>query len=294
MGHEASGTIHAVGSAVTSLRPGDKVSIEPGYPCRRCKHCKSGRYNLCPEMRFAADPPRTHGTLTKFFLLPADFCYKLPESISLAEGVLMEPLAVAVHAVRLADIKPGQRVVVFGAGTVGLCCAAVAREFGAHLVVSVDLLQRKLDFARGFVGESVCRTVVPDTTLSAEENAVRLVEANGLDDGADVVIDASGAEASIQTAIHTLRPGGTFVQAGMGKRNIEFPISEICEKELSVKGCFRYGPGDFELSVQFVTQQRIKLQPLVTRILPFEMATEAWETTRRGEGIKTLIEGPRD
>lgn len=294
MGHEASGTIHAVGTAVTSLRPGDKVSIEPGYPCRRCGHCKSGRYNLCPEMQFAASPPFTHGTLTKYFLLPEDFCYKLPDSISLEEAVLMEPLAVAVHSVRLADIKPGQRVVIFGAGTVGLFCAAVAREFGAHLVVSVDLLQRKLDFARDFVGSSVGRTAMPDTTLTAEENATHLVEAHGLDNGADIVIDASGAESSIQTGIHTLRSGGTFVQAGMGKREIKFPISEICEKELVMKGCFRYGPGDFDLSARLVTQGRIKLQPLVTKILPFEMATEAWETTKRGEGIKTLIQGPRD
>ena len=270
MGHEASGTIHAVGSAVISLIPGDTVAIEPGYPCRRCGSCKFGRYNLCPEMKFVASPPKKHGTLTKYFLLPADFCCKVPENISLAEAVLMEPLAVAIHAVRLADVKPGNRVIVFGAGTVGLFCAAVAREFGAAAVVSVDILERKLDFAQGFVGTSVGRTAIPDPSVTPEENAQRLVHTQGFGGGAD--IDASGAEASVQTAIYSLRMGGTYVQAGMGKRKIEFPISEMCEKEIAAKGCFRYGPGDFNLGIHFVGQGKIKLSGLITKILRFELA----------------------
>ena len=272
MGHEASGTIHAVGSAVISLIPGDTVAIEPGYPCRRCGSCKFGRYNLCPEMKFAASPPKKHGTLTKYFLLPADFCCKVPENISLAEAVLMEPLAVAIHAVRLADVKPGNRVIVFGAGTVGLFCAAVAREFGAAAVVSVDILERKLDFAQSFVGTSVGRTAIPDPSVTPEGNAQRLVHTQGFGEGADIAIDASGAEASVQTAIYSLRMGGTYVQAGMGKRKIEFPISEMCEKEIAAKGCFRYGPGDFNLGIHFVGQGKIKLSGLITKILRFELA----------------------
>ena len=89
MSHEASGTIHAVGPAVNFLCPGDKIAIEPGYPCHRCHHCKYGHHNFCPEIKFAADPPVLHGTLTKYFMLPADFCYKMLESISLTEAVLV-------------------------------------------------------------------------------------------------------------------------------------------------------------------------------------------------------------
>ncbi|OJJ41677.1 hypothetical protein ASPWEDRAFT_35278 [Aspergillus wentii DTO 134E9] len=292
MGHEASGTIHAVGSAVTSLSPGDKVAIEPGYPCRRCERCKIGRYNLCPEMKFAADPPKLHGTLSRYFRLPADFCYRVPAGIGLDEAVLMEPLAVGVHAVRQADVRIGQKVVVFGAGTVGLFTAAVAREFGAGIVVSVDVLERKVAFAREFVGEGVSRTTIPDLGRSAEENAARLVEECGLGEGADIAIDASGAELSINTAIFALRKGGTYVQAGMGKRKIEFPISEMCEKEITAKGCFRYGAGDFDLGIHLVGQGKLKLAGLVSNVFPFEAATEAWEAAKRGEGIKTLIRGP--
>ncbi|GAD99405.1 alcohol dehydrogenase [Paecilomyces variotii No. 5] len=291
MGHEASGVIHKVGSAVTSLAPGDKVAIEPGYPCRRCGPCKSGRYNLCPEMKFAAAPPKVHGTLTKYFLLPADFCYKIPDTLSLTEAVLIEPLAVAVHTVRLADIKPGHRVIVYGAGTVGLLCAAVAREFGASQVISVDILESKLSFARKFIGESIGRTAMPDRSLSAEDNANLLVQNLNLGEGANIAIDASGAEASMQAAIYVLRRGGTYVQAGMGKRKIEFPIAEMCEKEITAKGCFRYGPGDFDLAIHLATS-KLRLSEFVTKIVPFEQAPEAWETTKRGEGIKTLIKGP--
>ncbi|ODM17523.1 hypothetical protein SI65_07198 [Aspergillus cristatus] len=294
MGHEASGTIHAVGSAVTSFQPGDKVAIEPGYPCRRCHHCKDGHYNLCLEIKFAADPPVLHGTLTKYFMLPADFCYKMPESISLTEAVLMEPLAVAIHAVRQADVRPGKTVIVFGAGTVGLFCAAVAREFGAAVVASVDIMERKLSFAQRFVGESVGRTVLADPSLSPEENAVRLVQEHGLGEGCDIAIDASGAEMSVQTALFSLHKGGTYAQVGMGKRKIEFPISEMCEKEITAKGCFRYGAGDFDLGVHLVGSRKVSLSGLVTSIFPFESATEAWETAKRGEGTKTLIEGPKD
>lgn len=292
MGHEASGIIHKVGSAVTTLSPGDRVAIEPGYPCRRCARCKQGRYNLCPEMKFAADPPYTHGTLTKYFRLPADFCYKIPEHMSLSNAVLMEPLAVAIHAVRLADVKLGNRVVVFGAGTVGLFCAAVAREFGASVVVSVDVLENRLRFAKEFIGP-IGRTAMPDLSLSPEKNAEGLIQSQELGEGADIVIDASGAEASIQTGVFSLRMGGTYVQAGMGKRKIEFPISEMCEREIVAKGCFRYGAGDFDLGIHLVSSGRIQLAGLVTRIFPFEGAPEAWETAKRGEGTKTLIEGPK-
>ncbi|KAK9459718.1 chaperonin 10-like protein [Lipomyces oligophaga] len=294
MGHEASGTIFAIGTKVTTLVPGDRVAIEPGYPCRRCVDCKAGRYNLCPSMKFAADPPFTHGTLCKYFLLPADFCYKLHDNISFGEGVLMEPLAVGVHSVRQANIRPGQRVVIFGAGTVGLMCAAAAREFGASKVAMIDVFERKLEFALSFLGSLVGRVSTPNREFTPEQNAEKFIKDFAMPEGPDIIIDASGAEVSVQTAMHLIKRGGTYVQTGMGKRTINFPISEVCEKELTVKGCFRYGAGDFDLSISLVSQGKIKVKSLITKVLPFEEATEAWETTKRGEGIKTLIEGVKD
>ena len=234
LGHESAGLVHAVGSAVSSLRPGDAVALEPGIPCRRCVRCKSGQYNLCADMAFAATPPYD-GTLAKYYRLPEDFCYKLPEGMTLEEGALVEPASVAVHVVRQAGVKPGQEVVVWGAGPVGLLCCAVARAFGASKVVSVDINEERLAFAQKYAATHAFRA----GRESAQDAAKRLVEECGLGVGADVAIDATGAEPCIQTAIHALRVGGTYVQAGMGKPEINWPIGAMCAKELNVKGSFR-------------------------------------------------------
>lgn len=158
LGHESSGTVVSVGSSVTTLKEGDRVAMEPGICCRRCVRCKEGNYNLCLDMRFAATPPYD-GTLAKYYVLPEDFCYKLPEHVSLQEGALMEPLAVAVHVTKQSRIRNGDSVVVFGAGPVGLLCCAVAKAFGAGKVVAVDIQKGRLEFASEFAAMAVSITV---------------------------------------------------------------------------------------------------------------------------------------
>jgi D-xylulose reductase len=289
MGHEASGIIEEVGSAVADLRPGDRVAIEPGYPCRRCQTCKRGQYNLCPDMKFAACPPEDHGTLSRLFKLPGDFCYKLPTWISLQEAVMIEPLSVAVHTTKVVNLRHGDSVVIFGSGTIGLLCAAVAKASGARKVVAVDILESKLQFAREW---NQVDTFKPDIKDTPESNAKRLVEDSELGLGADVVIEATGVASAINTGIHSLRPGGSFIQVGMVGKDIEFPIQRVAERELHVIGCFRYGAGDFDSAVEMLSTGQINVKDLISAVLPFEEATEAWELTRRGHGIKNLIRGP--
>ncbi|KAJ6151849.1 hypothetical protein N7470_006977 [Penicillium chermesinum] len=257
---------------------GDRVAMEPGIACRRCEPCKSGKYNLCENMAFAATPPYD-GTLAKYYVLPEDFCYKLPETLSLEEGALMEPLSVAVHIVRQAQVSPGQSVVVFGAGPVGLLCAAVATAFGASKVIAVDIQQPRLDFAKQYATTS---TFLPGKA-SAQENAERLKKENDLGTGADVAIDASGAEPSVHTGIHVLRNGGTYVQGGMGRSEIQFPIMAA--------GSFRYGSGDYKLAVGLVSEGRVNVKQLITGTVKFEEAERAFLEVKAGKGIKTLITG---
>lgn len=291
MGHEASGVVWEVGNAVRSLKKGDRVAIEPGFPCRRCKNCKAGRYNLCPQMTFAADPPYSHGTLRKYYKLPEDFCYKLPDSVGLDEGVLVEPLAVAVHAAsRQADIKVGQDVVIFGAGTVGLLCAAVAKAMGAREIISVDVNESRLEFATGFAATG---SYLPAREDSPEETAKKIKNHHALGEGPDVVIEATGAEICIDVGIQVLRRGGIFIQTGLGKSRIQFPIVTLSEKEITMKGCFRYGAGDYELAMHLLESAKIPVKDLITGVFPFEEVTSAWERTKSGQGIKTLIRGPR-
>ncbi|KOS21516.1 putative D-xylulose reductase A [Escovopsis weberi] len=289
LGHESSGTVVEVGALVKDLRPGDRVALEPGYPCRRCAACRAGKYNLCPDMVFAATPPY-HGTLTGLWTAPSDFCYRLPDSVSLEEGALIEPLAVAVHMVKQADVRPGQSVVVMGAGPVGLLCAAVARAYGATTIVSVDIVQSKLDFARGF-----CSThAYLSQRVAPEDNAAAIKELAGIPAGADAVIDATGAEPSIQASLHLVRMGGTYVQGGMGKSDINFPIMAFCLKEVTARGSFRYGPGDYELAIELVRTGKVDVKKLVSGVVNFENAEEAFQKVKGGEVIKILIAGPNE
>lgn len=289
LGHESAGVVAQVGEQVTSLKVGDRVAVEPGYPCRRCDQCLGGKYNLCNKMVFAATPP-VHGTLTGFYAAPEDFCYKLPDNVSLQEGAMLEPTAVGVHIVRQAKVQPGQSVVVMGAGPVGLLCGAVAKAYGASKVVQVDIVQPKLDFAKSF-----CAThTYLSQRVSAEENAAKIKEASDLPDGADVVIDASGAEPSIQASIHTLKVGGTYVQGGMGKADITFPIMAFAIKEAAAYGSFRYNSGDYKLAVELVASGKINVKKLISGQVPFEQAEEAFKKVAEGQVIKMLIAGPNE
>ena len=289
MGHEASGIIHEVGTAVTSLKPGDRVAIEPGFPCRHCKHCKTGRYNICVGMKFAADPP-TDGNLARFYKLPQDFVHKIPDGVSLEEAVLVEPLSVAVHVVRLADIKPGQTVLVQGSGTIGLLTAATAKAYGAKKVIIADINKAKLDFASKFVN---CITFHTDVSSSPRHEAERQWQEAGVED-VDVVFECTGVELSIQTCFYALGRGGTMIQVGMGKPFVNVPLLDVCEKEMVLKVSFRYGPLDYETALHLLESEKVSVKPLISSTVPFEKASEAWEMTRKGLGIKNLIQGPQD
>ncbi|KAM0348748.1 hypothetical protein ACHAPU_004187 [Fusarium lateritium] len=242
-------------------------------------------------MKFAADPPSTHGTLSRFFKIPQDFAYKLPDCISLEEAVLVEPLSVAVHGVRLADIRLGQNVIVQGAGAIGYLTAATALAYGAKKVVVTDIKPEKLDFAEKGLK---CHTFKPESNSTPEQEASRLKQETGLGEGAEVVLECTGAEISAQTGILSLAAGGVFVQIGLGKPMQYWPIHAMCEKEIVMKTCFRYGPGDFDIALELLGSGKVSVSSLISSVLPFEEAPEAWEKTMRGEGIKNLIRGVQD
>ena len=288
LGHESSGIVAEIGSEVTSLKVGDRVALEPGVPCRYCVQCKRGKYNLCPDMAFASTPP-FDGTLTKFYNLPADFCFKLPDHVSLEAGALVEPSAVAVHVIRQGEVSPGKSVVVFGAGPIGLLCASVARAFGASKVFVVDIQEQRLKFAQSWVSGG-CEILIPEK-VPAPQTAERIKSEGSMPNGADVVIEATGAEPCIQAGIASCRRGGTYVQAGMGKDEITFPIATACTGELNLKGSFRHGPGDYRLAVDLISQGKLDVEKLVSEKFKFEQAEQAFQEVKEGRGIKMLIEG---
>lgn len=291
LGHESAGTVVEVGPGVTMHKVGDKVCMEPGIPCRHCEDCKGGRYNLCPDMAFAATPPYD-GTLARYYKLPQDFCYDLGH-LSYEEGALMEPLSVAVHAVKLAGVTPGSSIAVFGAGPVGVLIAAVARfGFNAATVTVIDINDERLKFAKQF---AATHTYVSKRGPTPQEAAVDIVAESGVESnrGFDFCIDATGAQPCIETAMFLVRPGGSYVQTGMGKDEITFPISAMCIGEFTVKGCFRYSKGDYQQALYFVKSGKIDVKQLISGTVKFEDALDAFESVKAGKGMKTIIMGPQ-
>ncbi|KAF7791065.1 hypothetical protein EIP86_002026 [Pleurotus ostreatoroseus] len=306
LGHESSGVVHKVGSKVVDLKPGDRVSMEPGATCGQCDDCKKGRYNLCPYIEFAATPPHD-GTLCRYYRIPAHVCYKLPDSLSLEDGALIEPLSVATHALNtLGKLKSNESVAIFGAGPIGLVCMAVARALGAKRIIAVDIVPSRLEFAKAYAATDVylppAMEAGEDKIKYTDRNAKTMREQLGLAErgprSIDLVIEASGAEASIRTGISIARMGGRFVQVGMGNPEVTIPITMLLVKELQVIGSLRYGAGDYELAIALVTAGKIDLKPLVTHRFSFEQAKEAFAANRAGKGpdgkpvIKSIISGP--
>lgn len=285
LGHESAGIVRECGQDVKGLKAGDRIALEPGVGCNFCKACRAGRYNLCSAMQFAATPPYD-GTLAAYYVLPEECCFKLPENISLREGALVEPLAVAVHVCRLAGDAQGKSVAIFGAGPVGLLCSSVMRAFGASGVVVIDLVDSRLASALDYGATSTYKM----TQEAPQQNAELLLSCSNLPDGVEIVIDATGAEPCISCGVECLARGGMFVQAGLGAAKVE--VAPICDKEATFKGSFRYGPGDYQLAIELLSTGRVKVEGLITHDFDFSEAEKAFKNVAGRQGIKSVIYGP--
>jgi L-iditol 2-dehydrogenase len=287
LGHESSGVVVEIGSKVTRVKVGDKVAIEPGVPSRYSDEFKAGQYNLCPHMAFAATPP-FDGTLARYYLSPEDFLVKLPEHVSLEEGALVEPLAVAVHAAKRAGVRFNSRVIVFGAGPVGLLTAATARAFGATQVLVVDIFDQKLETAKELGATHVLNSL---KTKDFKKSVLEL-----LGEEPNIVIEATGAEICIRNGIAVVKAGGSFVQVGMGQDNINFPISELTAKEVLFTGNFRYSHGDYKDAVDLISLKLLDVTKIISHRYSFAQAKEAYDNVLANpkDVVKTIIDGPEE
>ncbi|XP_050822791.1 sorbitol dehydrogenase isoform X2 [Gopherus flavomarginatus] len=195
LGHEASGTVIKVGSSVTHLKPGDRVAIEPGAPRDIDEFCKIGRYNLSPTIFFCATPP-DDGNLCRYYAHNASFCYKLPDNITFEEGALIEPLSVGIHACRRGGVTLGSKVLICGAGPIGLVCLLVAKTMGAAQVVITDLSTSRLEKAKE-IGADFTIQIKKETPKDMACMVQGLLNCMP-----DITMECSGAEASIQTGIY--------------------------------------------------------------------------------------------
>jgi len=283
MGHESSGTVAKVGPNVTHLKPGDRVAIEPGVPCRQCDLCRNGSYNLCPKVFFCATPP-DDGVLSRFYVHAADFCYKLPDNVSYEEGALIEPLSVAIHACRRANISIGHNVLVCGAGPIGLVNLITAKAMGASRVVVTDVVQSRLEVAKQLGADG---TVLVDTR-DIPTLVDRVEKALGAKP--DISIDCSGVESSLQLGIKATKSGGLLMCVGLGKEYQNLPIMDAAIREVDIRGVFRY-KNTYPTAIAMLASGQINVKPLVTHRFKLEEAVKAFETAHSGAGgaIKVII-----
>lgn len=284
LGHEGSGVVSAVGRGVTNLRPGDRVCMEPGIPQWSSRAARLGLYNLDPAVRFWATPP-VHGCLTPSVVHPADLTFRLPESVSFAEGAFVEPLAVGMQAATKARISPGQVGVVLGCGTIGLVTALAALAAGCSQVVITDVQQPKLDIAARYPG------LIP-LNVRQEDPVARIRE---LTDGwgADIVFEASGHEAAFDRITEYACPGGVLVLIGMPGKPVPFDVVAAQVKELRIESVFRYA-NVFDRAVALLGSGKIDVKPLILRTFPFAQSVEAFEFAAQGapDVIKAQIAFP--
>jgi L-iditol 2-dehydrogenase len=247
LGHEAGGVVAALGSEVTSLEVGQRVSIEPGVPCRSCPQCLAGHYNLCPDVRFFATPPYD-GAFAQYVAVPAAFAYPVPDSISDDAAGLLEPLSVGVWACLRGQVGPGTTVLVTGAGPIGLIAAQTARAYGADAVTVTDVNPHRLGLAQklGLGAIDVSQTSLHDAGIEP-----------------DVLLECSGNARATWDAVSTVARTGRVVLVGMGGDKVELPLSYVQDRELTITGAFRYA-NTWPIAIQLAASGRVDLDSMVT------------------------------
>lgn len=267
LGHEASGVVVEVGSEVKHLKVGDRVCMEPGIPDPNSKATRLGMYNLDPAVRFWATPP-VHGVLRPTVVHPAAFTYKLPDNVSFAEGAMVEPLAVGMHAATKARIKPGDLAIVMGAGPIGMVTALAALAGGCSQVVMTDVQQPKLDLAT---------TLGPIRPVNvAKENLKEVIDQMTDGWGADIVFECSGNEKAAASVFEPLCPGGTVVYVGIPLQPIAYEVSAAMVKEARVEHVFRYAHV-YPRAIALMASGKINVKPLITDVFRFEESVKAFE-----------------
>lgn len=274
LGHEASGTIVAVGAQVDAARVGERVSIEPQRCCRVCAACKRGEYNLCPHVEFYATPP-IDGAFCQYVLIQSDFAHTVPEHVSFDAAALMEPLSVGIAAVRKASVSAGDRVLIAGAGPIGVVLAQVARAYGALTVAVTDPVAGRRATALGLGATEAWDPGAP-----------------GIGEGYDAFFDATGVTSAVVDGIRRVRTGGAAVIVGLGDDDMLLPVGHITSHEITVTGIFRYN-NTWPTAIGLVASGRVDLDSLATDHYPLEDAEIPLRDAPAPGSLKALVHPQR-
>lgn len=282
LGHEPGGTVVEVGKNVTHLKAGDRVALEPGKTCGHCEFCKTGRYNLCPDVVFFATPP-VDGVFQEYVAHEADLCFKLPNNVSTLEGALIEPLAVGFHAAIQGDAHLGQKAVVMGAGCIGLVSMMALKARGVSEVYVVDIMEKRLKKALELGADGVIN--------GAEENVEQKIRQITDGRGVDLVIETAGTEITTRQAISIAKKGSNIVLVGYSKSGeMTLPMSLVLDKELTFKTVFRYRH-IYPMAIEAVAQGKVNLKGIVTDIFDLDDVQKAmdYSVNNKTDIVKAVI-----
>jgi L-iditol 2-dehydrogenase len=270
LGHESAGRVVAVGERVSKHDVGDRVTLEPGLPCGRCRECRTGAYNLCQDVKFLGAPP-TDGAFTLYLAMHEDFAHALPDDLSDEAGALMEPLSVALWACEKAGVTAGDRVLVTGAGPIGLLAVQVARVRGATEIAVTDVNERRLE-------------------LALATGATRAHSAGDRLEEADALIECSGHPQAMHDGIAALRPGGTAVLVGMGGGDdATVPLSLIQTREIWLTGTFRYA-NTYPAAIALVASGAVDVEAIITGHFALDEVETALRASREDpQSVKPIV-----
>ncbi|EPY2281098.1 NAD(P)-dependent alcohol dehydrogenase [Clostridium sporogenes] len=282
LGHEPGGTVVEVGKNVKHLKVGDRVALEPGKTCGHCEFCKTGRYNLCPDVVFFATPP-VDGVFQEYVSHEADLCFKLPDDVSTMEGALIEPLAVGFHAAMQGNAKAGQTAVVMGSGCIGLVTMMALKAMGVSRVYVVDIMGKRLQKALELGADGV----INGSSTNVVEEIMKLTDGKGC----DLVIETAGTQVTTVQAMHMTKKGATIVLVGYSKSGeMNLPISLALDKELTFKTIFRYRH-IYPMAIEAVAAGKVNLKGIVTDVFKLDEAQKAmdYSINNKSDIVKAVI-----
>ncbi len=281
LGHEAAGEVVKVGANVIKVKVGDRVTVEPIKSCGQCVYCTSGQYNLCPK-RVPAGLGGWLGTFAEYFVAEEQRIHLLPPELDYDLGVLVEPLAVGAHAVRLGGVKPGSSCAILGAGTIGLLAGVAAQEAGASRVFCTDINNFRLNKAR----EMGMLPIKADT--EPVEDIIRAT----VPDGPDVILLAVTSPAVLDQALKLVRRGGKIVVIALFSKPIMIDINTLQGHEIDLKGSHIYTKEDFDTAIRVLVDRKPDLQKAITHHVKFDGLVGAFEmlANPNNNAIKVLVQ----
>jgi len=282
LGHEAAGTVVETGSLVTHLKVGDRVALEPGKTCGHCEFCKSGKYNLCPNVVFFATPP-VDGVFQEYAAHEANLCFKLPDNVDTMEGALIEPLAVGFHAANEGGAHIGQTAVITGAGCIGLVTLLALKAMGLTNIIVVDVMPKRLEKALELGASAVING-------KGEDTVARILELTD-QKGCDIAFETAGTNITTEQLIHSSKKGSIIVLVGYSADgNLTIPSSLALDKELTFKTIFRYRH-IYPMAIEAVAGGKVNLKGIVTNIFDFDDIQNAMDSsvTDKANIVKSVV-----